>query len=241
MILSEPVNKFQGCELEESLRRYYLDAMGIQAWEQKSPVVHEEPDSVNEVSQIEPTSVIDQWSLLQQEVTECTACGFHATRQQTVFGSGDRQAALLVIGAAPNVSEDSKGEPFVDAEGELLTAMLKAIDIEREQVYLTNLVKCRPQNHDDVSPVEVLACEKFLRQQVKLIQPEMILLMGQQAVRALLDCVEEMSSLRTQQHQYEAVPLMVTYHPAELMQEPELKRLAWQDLKQLKRELDSCQ
>ena len=236
-----PANNSQGCELDESLRRYYLDAMGVQVWEQQSPVTLQKVDKVEEVSNAKPSPETDPWLMLQQEVAECTACAFHNSRQQSVFGTGSRQADLMIIGVAPDDADDAQGEPFVGAEGELLAAMLKAIDIDYNQVYLTNLIKCRPPSSAEVAGKEVNACSSFLQRQIILVQPKMILLMGRQAGGLLLNTADEMSSLRLKLHQYATVPMRLTYHPSELLQQAELKRDAWQDLQQLKRELESCQ
>jgi DNA polymerase len=167
---------------------------------------------------------------LQTEVAACTACPLHQTRTQTVFGVGDRQAQWMVIGEAPGEQEDLKGEPFVGPAGLLLNEMLRAIGLKREQVYIANVLKCRPPRNRDPDPEEASRCESFLMRQLALVQPKIILAVGRIAAQNLLKTTVTIGKLRGAVHDYHGVPLVVTYHPAYLLRSPSEKRKAWQDL-----------
>ncbi len=172
------------------------------------------------------------WPALQQRVSDCTACGdLTGSRSQTVFGAGNPQADWLIIGEAPGEEEDRQGEPFVGASGELLNAMLHALGLQRQQVYITNMIKCRTPDDRDPQPQEVAACELFMQRQIALIQPKVILAMGRIAAQNLLKVDTAIGKLRGTVHQYDgATPLVATYHPAYLLRSPLEKRKAWADL-----------
>lgn len=173
------------------------------------------------------------WQTLAKEVAKCTACPLHAGRTQTVFGVGNHSAALMIIGEAPGFYEDQKGEPFVGRAGQLLTSMLKAIGFLREDVYIANILKCRPENNRDPKPDEVEKCTPFLDQQIAYVEPQLILAVGRIAAHYLLNTKANLESLRNKLHQYSrlSVPLIVTYHPAYLLRNPIDKKKAYQDLK----------
>ena len=177
------------------------------------------------------------WDALQAHVSECTACELHTSRTNTVFGVGDSNADWLIIGEAPGADEDRQGEPFVGRAGKLLTAMIQALGYKREQVYIANILKCRPPGNRDPRPEEVLNCQYYLRRQIELIQPKVILAVGRIAAQNLLGIDKPMKAMRGQQFSYAdtGIPLLVTYHPAYLLRSPREKRKAWQDLKQAKR------
>ena len=170
------------------------------------------------------------WPRLEARVTDCVACELHRTRTRTVFGSGPREADLLVIGEAPGAAEDRKGEPFVGRAGQLLSAMLGAIGLAREQVYIANILKCRPPGNRDPRVDEVVKCHAYLQRQVALVRPKVILAVGAVAARNLLQRDDPVGRLRGQAHQYRETPLVVTYHPAYLLRSPEQKAKAWMDL-----------
>lgn len=226
----------EGCYLPEAVRRYYLEAMGIQVWE---ALAHDE--NRDSLPGIDNRSIDRQWAELEQRVSVCEKCSLHASRTQTVFGVGNRQADLLVIGEAPGRDEDLQGEPFVGAAGQLLTAMLKAIELQREDVYIANILKCRPPNNRDPEPSEITNCNDYLRQQVALLQPKAIFAVGRIAAQSLLNTTRSISALRGQVHSYENVPLVASYHPAYLLRKPTEKRKAWEDLKRLREVLAQCQ
>ena len=171
------------------------------------------------------------WSEIKQAVPACTACGLHKTRTQTVFGVGDENADWMLIGEAPGAEEDRLGDPFVGQAGKLLDNMLAAIDLKRgENVYIANVLKCRPPGNRNPEPEEVAKCTPFLKRQIALIQPKLILAMGRFAAQTLLSSDASIASLRGKVYRYEGVPLIVTYHPAYLLRNLPDKSKAWQDL-----------
>lgn len=171
------------------------------------------------------------WETLEAAVASCQACGLCRGRRNTVFGVGDRQADWLIVGEAPGEQEDLQGEPFVGASGKLLDNMLRAIGRDRhDKVYIANVLKCRPPGNRNPEPAEVAQCEHFLRRQVALLQPRIILAMGRFAVQALLGSTEPLGKLRGRVHAYEGVPVVVTYHPAYLLRNLPDKAKAWADL-----------
>ena len=172
-----------------------------------------------------------EWDELVQTVAQCRACGLCEGRRNTVFGTGDRQADWLIVGEAPGENEDLQGEPFVGQAGLLLDNMLKALGLtRRENVYIANVLKCRPPGNRNPEPREVAQCEPYLRRQVELLQPRIILAMGRFAVQALLASNEPIGKLRGQVHRYNGVPVVVTYHPAYLLRNLPDKAKAWADL-----------
>ena len=173
------------------------------------------------------------WEGLQGRVAACEACGLHRTRTQTVFGVGNRDADLMVIGEAPGADEDRQGEPFVGRAGQLLNAMLQAAGLKREAVYIANVLKCRPPDNRDPRPEESRACEPYLRRQVALVRPRAILAVGRIAAQNLLQTADPVGRLRGRAFDFDGVPLVVTYHPAYLLRSPEQKAKAWDDLQRV--------
>lgn len=171
------------------------------------------------------------WAELKASVAACTACGLRATCTQTVFGVGDEQADWLLVGEAPGAEEDARGEPFVGQAGKLLDAMLAGIDLKRgEDVYIANVLKCRPPGNRNPEHAEVEQCSPFLARQLELIRPRLILAMGRFACQTLLNTDASIASLRGRLHRYQGVPLIVTYHPAYLLRSLPDKAKAWEDL-----------
>jgi DNA polymerase len=184
----------------------------------------------------ESADVEARWKRLEQAVGSCEKCeALCASRTQTVFGVGNHQAELFVIGEAPGRDEDQQGEPFVGRAGQLLNAMLKAIGLQREQVFIANILKCRPPDNRDPRPQEAANCSEFLRTQIDLVQPKVILVVGRIAAQNLLATQQAIGKLRGRQHSYNGTPVIVTYHPAYLLRKPSEKRKSWQDLLQLKK------
>ena len=252
-----------GCELPESLRQYYLDTLGITNWRLQQPAPAEVDEAVDVVADVVADTLNDQapppdaapvadtseasavaqdddWRALQQAVSQCQLCEELAqSRTQTVFGVGNRQADVLVIGEAPGRDEDAQGEPFVGRAGQLLNAMLAAIDLPREQVFIANILKCRPPNNRDPSPQEAQNCRAFLQRQIALIQPKVIFVVGRIAAQNLLDTDLAIGKMRGRDYQYQdenigPIPVIVTYHPAYLLRQPGEKRKSWQDLLRLR-------
>ncbi len=190
---------------------------------------------------LDPVTSLD-WAALQQAVEGCRACGLHEARTQTVFGVGDRQARLMVIGEAPGAEEDRQGEPFVGRAGQLLNAMLEAIGFARDQVYIANIVKCRPPGNRDPHIEETAACRPYLLRQIELIRPALILSAGRVSAHNLLGTDLSVGRLRGRVHRLDPgdVPLIVTYHPAYLLRRPQEKSKSWQDLQSAWRLLNSA-
>jgi DNA polymerase len=179
----------------------------------------------------QPAPATTTWEELADAVARCTACKLHATRTQGVLGVGDRNADWLIIGEAPGADEDAQGEPFVGQAGKLLDAMLAAIGLKRgDNVYITNVLKSRPPGNRNPEPDEVAACRPYLLTQIELIRPKLILALGRFAVQSLLDTDEAIARLRGRVHQFQNVPLVVTYHPAYLLRNLPDKARAWEDL-----------
>lgn len=232
----------------DTRRLQYLEAMGIQAWVRRDSAASGR-DEARETHSEEniPAPLVPRasylgdardgiaaldWTALQQRVQHCTLCSeLAASRTQTVFGVGDRQAQWLVIGEAPGADEDAQGEPFVGRAGQLLNAMLQAIGLQREQVYIANVLKCRPPNNRDPKPDEAAHCEPYLQRQIALLQPQLILVVGRVAAQNLLKTDTPIGKLRGSVHRYNDIPLVVTYHPAYLLRSPGEKRKAWDDLR----------
>ncbi len=171
------------------------------------------------------------WGELKATVAGCAACGLRKTCTQTVFGVGDETADWLIVGEAPGADEDARGEPFVGQAGKLLDAMLAGIELARgEDVYIANVLKCRPPGNRNPAHEEVERCAPFLARQVELIRPRLILAMGRFACQTLLDTEASIASLRGRLHRYQGVPLIVTYHPAYLLRTLPDKAKAWEDL-----------
>jgi len=172
------------------------------------------------------------WDTLAAAVSACTRCALHQTRTQTVFGTGARDADLLVIGEAPGADEDRQGEPFVGRAGQLLNAMLAAIGLARNTVYIANILKCRPPGNRDPNPEETLCCTPYLERQIALLRPRAVLAVGRIAAQHLLQSDQPIGRLRGRILDFGAgkTPVVATYHPAYLLRSPQAKSKAWQDL-----------
>lgn len=177
------------------------------------------------------------WETLTAEARQCTACALCTTRTQAVFGVGNREADWLVIGEAPGADEDRQGEPFVGRAGKLLNPMMLAIGLKREQVYIANILKCRPPENRDPAPAEASHCRPFLERQIALIRPRIILALGRIAAQNLLHTDTQIGKLRGRVHDFgpTQIPLVVTYHPAYLLRSPREKRKVWDDLRLARR------
>ncbi|WP_353569801.1 uracil-DNA glycosylase [Candidatus Albibeggiatoa sp. nov. BB20] len=196
--------------------------------------------SVIPVAPIQPQVDNIGWDELQQQVAQCTACALHKSRTQTVFGVGNPNADILFIGEAPGADEDKQGEPFVGRAGQLLNKMLFAIQLQREDIYIANILKCRPPENRNPIAEEKLCCTPFLKRQIALIQPKVIIALGRIAATFLLDNDKAMGVLRNQSRKQElsyadtGVRVLATYHPAYLLRSNLQKRKAWEDLQLIK-------
>ena len=236
-------------DIDEPNRKAYLDALGIKTWQSRANEETDQ-DSDLEKNKLESTPVeetktsadigIDAEKIstldlnkLAEFVATCQACELHKTRKQTVFGVGHHKADWLVIGEAPGADEDRQGEPFVGRAGQLLTQMLRAIGLAREEVFIANILKCRPPNNRDPKANEILACNTFLNRQIELLEPKIVLALGRIAAQSLLQTDIPIGKLRGKLYHLEKnnIPTVVTYHPAYLLRSPKEKRKVWEDLK----------
>lgn len=217
-----------------SLRQHYLlDALGLAPrWQLRHdpnppPMVSLEPETQALVAPACPSA----WLTLEQSVAGCTACDLASSRTQTVFGRGNPHARWLLVGEAPGEQEDRQGLPFVGPAGQLLDAMLRSLGLNpATDVYIANVLKCRPPKNRNPQGDEIAACQPYLRQQIALQQPAVIVALGRFAAQTLLDSEASIGSLRGRVHQYAGVPLVVSYHPAYLLRSLPEKAKAWQDL-----------
>jgi uracil-DNA glycosylase len=234
--------------MNSQLRREYLDALGLKTWTLRdtpaSPVGAAGAAAVTATATAAAIALAvgdvsaaresgADWDELRARVAVCTRCSLSATRTQTVFGVGNPNADWLIVGEAPGAEEDRKGEPFVGRAGLLLNSMLHAIGLAREQVYIANVLKCRPPGNRDPGAGEAAECLPYLERQIALLKPKIMLAVGRIAAQNLLRTEKTLGALRQQVHRFgvSQVPLVVTYHPAYLLRTPTEKRKAWDDLK----------
>ena len=239
----------------DSRRLAYLKALEIDVWERRdgsarlavapveavaapmasAPALRAVPEPAVESKVVAPGDDAGVsklgWDELATAVLSCTKCPLHATRTNGVFGVGNRSARWMIIGEAPGADEDRQGEPFVGRAGQLLNAMLKAVGLAREQVFIANILKSRPPNNRDPKPEEVRACLPYLYRQIELVNPALILCVGRIAAQTLLDVDTPIGKLRGVVHRIATNrPMVVTYHPAYLLRSPVEKRKSWADL-----------
>jgi len=243
--------------MDRDRSRSYLRAMGVQVWCRRDE--RDTVDQANEAQDVACAPAVSfengieprtenrpnevaadmDWERLREAVSSCTACELCRTRTQTVFGVGNREADLMIIGEAPGADEDRQGEPFVGRAGQLLNLMLEAIGLKREQVYIANILKCRPPGNRDPRPEEALRCEPYLMRQIALVKPRVLLSVGRISAQKLLKTDAPLGRLRGRWFEFgpEEIPLTVTYHPAYLLRSPDQKAKAWKDLLQVARSL----
>jgi len=249
---------------EASRRHRYLRAMQVDVWLRRG----ERPQGCAETAAIAPdedkSGAVEPMGIearspaagatevvamplaeLESTVAGCLNCDLHRGRNRTVFGTGDAQARWMIIGEAPGAEEDRTGEPFVGRAGQLLNAMLRAIGISREAVYIANIIKCRPPKNRDTKPEEMLACSAYLRRQIAVVKPRVIVAVGRVAAQHLAGSTLAIGRMRGQSYFYEnsdngaKIPIVVTYHPAYLLRSPLEKRKSWNDLKRVRQLLES--
>ena len=175
---------------------------------------------------------------LNNAINTCMKCGLGKTRIKFVFGVGNPKADVVVVGEAPGADEDEKGEPFVGRAGQLLNKILEAVQFKREEVFICNILKCRPPNNRDPQTEEIDCCEPYLWKQLEILKPKMILCAGRIAGQSLLKTNSSLTLLRGKVHDYRGIPLMVTYHPAALLRNPNWKRPCWEDMQQFRKMYD---
>lgn len=187
---------------------------------------------VNELDKM-TSSFLDNLDAIRSELGECKRCKLYSGRTNIVFGTGNPHAKLVFVGEGPGYDEDVKGEPFVGRAGQLLTKIIQAIDLTRDEVYICNIIKCRPPANRNPESDEITACFPFLKRQLDAIGPDFICALGTFASQTLLDTNEPISKLRGRLFQYRGIKVMPTYHPAYLLRNPEKKRDVWEDMKKL--------
>lgn len=192
---------------------YYLNQMGIEPWVLRRPKAHQKT--------LQDIAI---------QVSQCEQCVLHQSRTQTVFSRGNIAAKLMIIGEAPGLTEDKQGLPFVGEAGQLLDKMLRSISLNESMVYITNIIKCRPPDNRDPKTEELATCSQYLRQQIGILQPHVILALGRFAGQFLLNKMIPLNQMRQSVHQFENIPVIVTYHPAYLLRNPSDKAKAYDDL-----------
>ena len=224
--------------------RPHLDAIGIPVWvRRRAARSTAEADVARTTSAAEstPAPAAGVLHAVDERVRACTKCELHRTRRRTVFGTGRSDAECMFIGEAPGADEDARGEPFVGRAGKLLDAMLAAIGLERGDVYIANLVKCRPPRNRDPDPDEIAACSEYLKLQIEAVSPRVLVAVGRVAAQSLLATTRPVGQLRGREYPYgeDRLPVLVMYHPAYLLRSPLEKRKAWDDLVRLRSMLSS--
>ncbi len=184
-------------------------------------------------------SEIQRLEEIRSELGDCRRCKLHRTRRTLVFGEGNEKARLMLIGEGPGNDEDVQGMPFVGKAGQLLTKILQAIEIEREEVYITNIIKCRPPQNRNPEPDEIENCYPFLLKQIQAIRPRIICALGTFSAQTLLKTDVKITALRGKVYDFSGIQLFPTYHPAYLLRNPEKKREVWEDMKQIARHLSN--
>lgn len=241
-------------QLENFLRQYnrvftpqvYLDGEFVEVQEQALPTkktVAPKPDLQRSQIRTRKTHALKkippqrspELQAYYEEIKDCVKCPLNETRHNFVFGVGHPGAQLMLIGEAPGRDEDESGIPFVGRAGQLLDKMLQAIGLQRDQIYIANILKCRPPQNRDPLPDEIVKCEPYLLKQIDMIQPQAILALGRVAAQNLLKSADSLSTMRNSAHKYKEIPMLVTYHPAALLRNPRWKANAWQDLKNIKK------
>ena len=212
----------------EARRRAYLEALDIDVWTPRGA----DPAGAMEEVEVAPQALATDWDGLRQQVAACTLCSLHKSRTQTVFGVGNQSADWMIVGEAPGAEEDRRGEPFVGRAGKLLDEMLRAVGLQRDAVFIANILKCRPPNNRDPLAEEASSCRAYLERQIQLAAPKLILAVGRVAAQHLLGSDAPVGRLRGQKHYLDGgqLPVVVTYHPAYLLRSPTQKRKVWQDL-----------
>ena len=212
----------------------YLSDLGIESQHAAPPV-----EANGQMGCQASSAVEESLTVIRADLGDCQRCGLAASRTQIVYGTGHQNARLVLVGEAPGRDEDLKGEPFVGEAGRLLDRILLAMGMRREEVYICNVLKCRPPGNRDPLPEEVATCENFLIRQIAAIRPEVIVGLGRFAVQTLLKTKVSISQLRGEWQKYQGIPMMPTYHPAYLLRNPEGKRDVWEDMKEVLRVLNA--
>jgi DNA polymerase len=225
----------KGEEIISDLRSYleYLKGIGIEAL----PVSENKSEEAYPNSSPGPATATTLEEV-RKELGDCRRCKLHRTRRTLVFGEGNERAKLMLIGEGPGYDEDIQGRPFVGKAGQLLTKILQAIHLRREEVYITNIIKCRPPQNRNPEPDEIQNCHPFLLKQIEAIQPKIICALGAFAAQTLLKTDAKITTLRGRLYDLEGIKVIPTYHPAYLLRNPDRKREVWEDMKQISEWMD---
>ncbi len=197
-----------------------------------------ESSGSDEIGGSVPLTVYKSMEDIRLAIENCQACPLHKSRNKVVVGAGSENARLVFVGEAPGADEDRQGQPFIGRAGQKLTQIIEAMGLSREDVYITNVLKCRPPKNRNPSPDEIRACEPYLIEQLRLIKPRVICALGTFAAQTLLRTDRSISRLRGQFHTYQGIKLMPTYHPAFILRSPKFKRDVWNDVQKVKAEYD---
>lgn len=222
----------QSTHLEGAFRKWFVDLQQFLSYQKDLGVtefVFKEGQGMTPASQL---------NVIRQELGDCTRCKLHSGRNNLVFGVGNPEAELVFVGEGPGRDEDLKGEPFVGKAGQLLTRIIEAMGLKRQDVYIANIIKCRPPNNRNPEPDEISTCEPFLKKQLEAIHPRVICALGTFAAQTLLKTDSKISQLRGKFHYYEGIKVMPTFHPAYLLRNPREKRRVWEDMQQVMVELN---
>ncbi len=206
----------------------------------REPEAAEAPEEPREFARSEALSGIISLTEIRTDLGDCRRCKLHPGRTNIVFGVGNPEARLMFVGEGPGADEDEQGEPFVGRAGQLLTQIIKAMGLEREDVYIANVVKCRPPGNRNPEPDEIEACSPFLQAQIASIQPTVIVALGKFAAQTLLQTETPISRLRGQFHTLGGVAVMPTFHPSYLLRNPAAKREVWEDMKMVMKKLTTA-
>lgn len=254
-------NRADSNELENSTGRQEKGKNSEHELSEKMSTEPQKMVGTNQEAKIKPTILVEEESLFQpvadslwnidpswnesksldelnSKIKNCLKCPLGTSRKNFVFGVGNPSAKLVLIGEAPGADEDEQGEPFVGRAGQLLTRILAAVQLTRDEVFICNILKCRPPNNREPLPSEVEACEPFLRKQLSLIKPKLILCLGRTAAQALLKTNASLAELRNGVYNYSGIKVLVTYHPAALLRNPNWKRPTWEDMQRLRKMYD---
>ena len=239
--------------LDENTRRYYLDVMGIQCWESIQSKVEADRVNSKNVDSAQNEAAGTALLKLETDVQQCVKCQLHATRKQAILGRGNQSAELMFILLSPDMNDDESGELCSGEANELFAKMLSAINISINDVYITSLLKCSVPAQHTISTSELHYCKNYLKQQIQLIQPKLLIILGETTARCLLQKDSSLDDFRTLinaelnatlktaaiSNQFESVPLFISYSPQELVQQPENKRKAWLDLQQIQKIIEA--
>ena len=239
--MTEPIDSAAGDQVRQemlslvkSVKGQILNAKNMYVdvdWKKSLPKQKISQTAVNQMPE-------EAWTDLSRNVAGCQLCPLAQTRKNVVFGDGNLKAKIVFVGEAPGADEDAQGVPFVGRAGQLLTNIITAMGLERKEVYICNILKCRPPANRNPLPEEIRLCEPFLKEQLKLIAPQIICALGSFAAKTLLRTETPITALRGRFHSYEGIPLMPTYHPAYLLRNPSAKKQVWEDVQLIMKEME---